>query len=339
MEQDSALLDVRGLTTTISTNSGSFNVVDGVSFKLRRSQTMGVVGESGSGKSMLCMSLIGLLPEPVARISQGQVLFQKEDLVAKSQKQLRKIRGAELAMILQDPLASLNPAYRIGDQIAETIAAHESGRSATKERLSSLLEKVGISDPTRRLRAFPHELSGGMRQRVVGAIAISCTPKLIIADEATTALDVTVQAQYLKLLSDLQRDTGAALIIVTHDLGVVAQMCEVVAVMYAGRIVEMAPVLEIFDRPAHPYTRALRDCLLKVNAPRQRLKTIEGFPPDHTRRQPGCAFAPRCPLASDQCGQTPVLREIKPDHVVACWKADEAAGYRSSSSPDQRHDQ
>ena len=257
-----ALLEVRDLRTYIYTRRGVVKAVDGASFAVQRGETLGIVGESGSGKSMTCLSIMRLVPEPGGRIVGGEILFNGENLLHKRAEEMRQLRGAQIAMILQDPMASLNPAFTVGVQIAEPLRLHRGlrGRSL-RGRVVELLQQVRISAPEQRVAAFPHQMSGGMRQRVAGAIAISCQPSLLLADEPTTSLDVTIQAQYLRLLKDLQRQTNVALIFVTHDLGIVAKMCDRVAVMYAGRIVESGTTLEIFTRPRHPYTIALLNCL------------------------------------------------------------------------------
>src|SRR5262252_1091409 len=274
-----ALLEVRDLRTYIYTRRGVVKAVDGASFSVRRGETLGIVGESGSGKSMTCLSILRLLPEPGGRIAGGQIVFDGEDLLAKSAEDMRRLRGSRIAMILQDPMASLNPAMTVGAQIAETLALHRGLRGrALHDRVLELLRQVRISDPERRAIAYPHQMSGGIRQRVAGAIAISCRPDLLIADEPTTSLDVTIQAQYLRLLKDIQRETNLALVFVTHDLGIVAKLCDRVAVMYAGRIVESGSTREIFNTPRHPYTVGLLGCLPKWGDRREALETIPGQP-------------------------------------------------------------
>ena len=292
-----ALLEVRELRTHIYTRRGVVKAVDGATFSVARGETLGIVGESGSGKSMTCLSILRLVPEPGGRIVGGQVLFEGEDLLGKSRAEMRELRGSRIAMILQDPMASLNPALTVGDQIAETLSLHRGLRGrALDRRVLELLHQVRISDPERRVHAYPHQMSGGIRQRVAGAIAISCLPSLLIADEPTTSLDVTIQAQYLRLLKDIQRETGLAMIFVTHDLGIVAKLCDRVAVMYAGRIVETGRTRDIFDRPRHPYTIGLLNCLPTLRRGREPLAAIEGQPPDLAKLPAGCRFAARCPL-------------------------------------------
>jgi peptide/nickel transport system ATP-binding protein len=325
------LLDVRDLRTYFHTRRGVVKAVDGASFSVRRGETLGLVGESGSGKSMTCLSILRLVPEPGGRIVGGSIVFDGEDLLAKSPQKMRQLRGSRIAMILQDPMASLNPALTVGAQIAETLTLHRGLRGrALDARVLELLRQVRISDPERRVYAYPHQMSGGIRQRVAGAIAISCQPSLLIADEATTSLDVTIQAQYLRLLKDIQRETGLALVFVTHDLGIVAKLCDRVAVMYAGRIVETGPTREIFDRPRHPYTIGLLNCLPTLRRGREPLTAIDGQPPDLASVPAGCAFTPRCPLAEARCSETrPALTSVAPEHLAACLRvADTAAAWR-----------
>jgi peptide/nickel transport system ATP-binding protein len=276
---------------------------------------------------MTCLSIMRLLPEPGGRIVGGEIVFNGENLLHKSAEEMRQIRGARIAMILQDPMASLNPAFTVGTQIAEPLRLHRGLRGReVRTRVVELLQQVGISAPEQRVTAFPHQMSGGMRQRVAGAIAISCQPSLLLADEPTTSLDVTIQAQYLRLLKDLQRQTNVALIFVTHDLGIVAKMCDRVAVMYAGQIVESGTTKDIFTQPRHPYTLALLSCLPTLPRSREPLATIEGQPPDLANLPPGCSFAPRCPLAQEQCYTTsPPLEELVRGHNVACWRAEQTA--------------
>src|SRR5215813_11978813 len=327
LSMSDALLEVHDLRTYIYTRRGVVKAVDGASFSVRRGETLGIVGESGSGKSMTCLSILRLVPEPGGRIVGGQILFEGEDLLAKTPDEMRQLRGSRIAMILQDPMASLNPALTVGEQIAETLRLHRGLRGrALDTRIVDLLRQVRISDPERRVHAYPHQMSGGIRQRVAGAIAISCQPSLLIEDEPTTSLDVTIQAQYLRLLKDIQRQTGLAMVFVTHDLGIVAKLCDRVAVMYAGRIVETGRTRDIFDRPSHPYTIGLLSCLPTLTRGRQPLVAIEGQPPDLAHLPPGCSFAPRCPMAEAQCREaTPPLDGVAPDHQVACLRAGETA--------------
>jgi oligopeptide/dipeptide ABC transporter ATP-binding protein len=320
---DAPLLDVAGLSTHYVSARGTrvTRAVEDVSFTLRDGETLGIVGESGSGKTTLALSLLRLLP-PAARNVAGAVRFEGEDLLTKSDDEMRHIRGKRIAMILQDPMASLNPLFTIGDQVGEGLRVHEGAtRRGAWDRARDLLSAVRISAPNARLRNYPHELSGGMRQRIVGAIAISCGPRLLIADEPTTSLDVTIQAQYLALLRELQRAQGLALIFITHNLGIVARMCDKVAVMYAGRIVESAPVRTIFGAPAHPYTRALIESIPKLaDDSNGRLTAIDGQPPDPAALPGGCAFHPRCPQALEKCAtEQPRDSAVGADHRTACW--------------------
>ena len=322
---DRPLLELDHLSTHYVTARGTriVRAVDEVSLTLRAGETLGIVGESGSGKTTLALSILRLLP-PAAHIVGGALRFDGEDLLAKSPAQMRHIRGKRIAMILQDPMASLNPLFTVGDQVAEPVRVHEGvGRRRAWSRARSLLADVRIPVPDQRLREFPHQMSGGMRQRIVGAIAISCEPRILIADEPTTSLDVTIQAQYLKLLRDLQREHGLALIFITHNLGIVAKMCDQVAVMYAGRLVESGPVKQIYNAPAHPYTRALLESIPRVGDNRKRLTAIDGQPPDPSAPPPGCAFHPRCPNAMDRCrSEAPPEFRVADAQTSRCWLSD-----------------
>ena len=324
-----ALLELQNLSTHYVSAKGTrvVRAVEDVSLRVEAGETLGIVGESGSGKSTLALTILRLLP-PAARIPSGRMLFEGEDLLQKSDAEMRRVRGKRIAMILQDPMASLNPLFTIGDQVAEPLRVHEGATRATAwRRACDLLKAVRIPSPQARLSQHPHEMSGGMRQRIVGAIGISCEPRLLIADEPTTSLDLTIQAQYLNLLRELQRAHGLALIFITHNLGIVAKMCDQLAVMYAGRVVEQGPVRQIFRAPGHPYTRALLSSIPRMSDGRQRLSAIDGQPPDLSALPPGCAFAPRCPSALDQC------REVEPPEVagaenscVRCWLATSGSG-------------
>ena len=320
------LLEVSGLSAYYVSARGTrvTRAVDDVSFTLEAGKTLGIVGESGSGKTTLALTLMRLLP-PAARIVSGTMRFEGEDLLDKSDAEMRAIRGKRMAMILQDPMASLNPLFTVGDQIAETLREHEGmPRRGAWTRARELLAAVNIAAPDRRVSEYPHELSGGMRQRVVGAIAIACGPRLLIADEPTTSLDVTIQAQYLKLLRDIQRDHGLAMIFITHNLGIVARMCDDVAVMYGGRLVEAGPVRKIFNAPAHPYTRALIESIPSFGDSTARLTAIDGQPPDPAALPPGCAFHPRCPLVIERCRtEAPPETRVAAQHRARCWLAAE----------------
>jgi len=297
--------------------------VDDVSLVLDEGQTLGIVGESGSGKTTLALSLLRLLP-PAARFVSGEILFEGSDLLKKSEADMRRIRGKRIAMILQDPMASLNPLFTVGDQVAEPIRVHEgASRRNAWSRATDLLKAVRIAAPETRVREYPHQLSGGMRQRIVGAIAISCEPRVLIADEPTTSLHLTIHAQYLKLLRDLQRSHNLALIFITHNLGIVAKMCDQVAVMYAGRLVEQGPVKQIYNTPAHPYTRALLESIPRVGDNRKRLTAIDGQPPDPSAPPPGCAFHPRCPSVMDRCRtEAPPEFRVADAQTSRCWLSD-----------------
>ena len=305
--------------------------VDQVSLCLDAGQTLGIVGESGSGKSTLALTILRVLP-PAARIVSGRMLFEGEDLVLKSEAEMREIRGKRIAMILQDPMASLNPLFSIGNQVAEPIRAHErTPRRAAWARAGELLKAVRIPSPETRVRQYPHEMSGGMRQRIVGAIGMSCNPRLLIADEPTTSLDLTIQAQYLSLLRELQRAHGLALIFITHNLGIVAKMCDQLAVMYAGRVVESGSVSRIFNQPVHPYTKALLGSIPHMGDRNQRLTAIAGQPPDLAALPQGCSFAPRCPQALDRCrAEAPPAFDLGDDRTARCWLAREAGSIRGA---------
>ena len=321
------LLDVRGLTTRFRTERGEVTAVDDVSFALEAGQTLAIVGESGSGKSVTALSLMRLIPQPPGRISAGQIFFEGQDLLALSEEQMRSVRGNRIAMIFQEPMSSLNPALTVGLQVAEPINVHRKVPwPAAFKAARSLLERVQIPDAESRLHTYPHQYSGGMRQRAMIATALACNPKLIIADEPTTALDVTVQAQILDLLKELTRETGAALILITHDLGVVARYADRVVVMYGGRVVEQAPATELYRAPQHPYTRGLLASVPRLDgAAGERLVPIDGAPPDLAALPPGCAFAPRCTHALASCLQTrPRLRAAvglaTSEHRHACLR-------------------
>ena len=317
-----ALLTVTDLRTHFHTRSGVYRAVDGVSFSVERGETLGIVGESGSGKSVTCYSIMGLVPQPPGRIASGTAMFDGIDLLHCRPAQARTIRGKRVSMIFQDPMTSLNPYMRISEQLIEPLLIHEKvSRAEAMKRALSMLEAVGINDAARRIRYYPHEFSGGMRQRVMIAMALITQPELLIADEPTTALDVTVQAQILELIRKMQRELGMAVIFITHDLGVVSGLCDRVLVMYAGRVVESGGVRQIFYEPRHPYTRALQRSIPALQQKGAELYTIPGLPPDVSKPLPGCAFAERCEFATDRCRAEPVaLSECAPAHWHACGR-------------------
>jgi oligopeptide transport system ATP-binding protein len=317
------LLAVTDLRTSFHTRHGVVRAVDGVNFDLERGETLGLVGESGSGKSVTCLSLMGLVPQPPGRLEGGTAMFDGTDLLHCPPRELRAIRGRRISMIFQDPMTSLNPYLQIGDQLIEPLLIHEKiSRKDALARGQAMLEAVGIAEPARRMRQHPHEFSGGMRQRVMIAMALITRPELLIADEPTTALDVTVQAQILELIKRLQHELHMAVIFITHDLAVVAGLCDRVQVMYAGRIVETTDTRTLFRAPLHPYTRALQRSIPALQPKGGELFTIPGLPPDLTHPPPGCAFAPRCGFAADRCrAETPALREVVPGHAHACLRA------------------
>ncbi|HVS53780.1 MAG TPA: ABC transporter ATP-binding protein [Opitutaceae bacterium] len=317
------LLTVTDLRTYFHTRSGVYRAVDGVSFSLERGETLGIVGESGSGKSVTCYSIMGLVPQPPGRIESGTAMFDGVDLLHCTPAQARGIRGKRVAMIFQDPMTSLNPYLRISDQLIEPLLIHEKISKADAQRRGlAALEAVGINDAERRMHLYPHEFSGGMRQRVMIAMALITKPELLIADEPTTALDVTVQAQILELIKKMQRELGMAVIFITHDLGVVSGLCDRVQVMYAGRLAESADTRTLFHTPRHPYTRALQRSIPALQPKGAELYTIRGMPPDLSKPLPGCPFAPRCEFAVEKCVTTPVaLREVAPGHAHACLRA------------------
>jgi peptide/nickel transport system ATP-binding protein len=317
---DAPLLDVRDLTTRFSTESGEFRAVDGVSFTVPAGQTVGIVGESGSGKSVTALSILKLVRDPPGRVVGGQVLFRGRNLLALAERELQKVRGAEIAMIFQEPMTSLNPVMTTGMQVAEPLLLHRG--TSKKEALAeaaALFRQVGIADPERRVHDYPHQMSGGMRQRVMIAMALACRPALVIADEPTTALDVTIQAQILDLLARLRRELGMSLLLITHDLGVVAETCDEVVVMYAGHVVERAPAKELFARPRHPYTAGLIGSRRPKGGDRH-LQEIPGLVPRLDQLPPGCRFADRCPRVQPKCrAEAPSLDLIEPGRLVRCF--------------------
>ena len=316
------LLKVEDLRTYFTTRQGLVKAIDGVSFYVQEGETLGIVGESGSGKTVTSLSILQLVEKPAGQIVGGKVIFEGKNLLELSEEEMRTYRGSMISMILQDPMASLNPVFTVGNQVAEPIQLHQKlqGKNII-EAVISALRMLKIPSPETRLRDYPHQMSGGMKQRVVGATAISCHPKLLIADEPTTALDATIQAQYLDLLNDIQRQTNVAIIFITHDFGIVAKMCHRVAVMYAGKIVETAVTRELLEAPKHPYTSALVNSVPRLDRKVDRLYYMEGQPPQLTNLPPGCRFHPRCPVADDICReQQPTEVEISDGHFVSCWR-------------------
>ena len=320
-----SLLELRGLTTVFQTARGDVSAIEDISFELNAGEILGIVGESGSGKSVTALTIMGLLPQPPARIAAGSVRFAGEELTTASPNRMEKIRGAGISMVFQEPMTSLNPVFTIGEQIMETVRAHERmSASAQRERAIEMLDRVGIPSAAERLNDYPHQLSGGQRQRVMIAMSLVCRPKLLIADEPTTALDVTIQAQVLDLLMDLRDELGMAIMIITHNMGVIAEVADRVLVMYAGRIVEQSPAADLFDAPRHPYTKGLLACVPTLQQDRHRLIAIPGSLPEPARRPPGCRFAPRCTYRIEACrAAIPPLVMQREDRAVACIRADE----------------
>jgi peptide/nickel transport system ATP-binding protein len=320
------LLEIKGLKTHFFTEEGVVRAVDGIDLHIDKGETLGVVGESGCGKTVTALSVMRLIPMPPGKIVDGQMLYGGRDLVTLPPAQMRKVRGKEISMVFQEPMTSLNPVFTIGEQIAEAVRLHEGlGRRAAMDKTVEMLKLVHIPNADRRVKEYPHQLSGGMRQRVMIAMALSCNPKLLIADEPTTALDVTVQAEILDLLEELRREHDMGMIIITHDMGVVAETADEVAVMYAGQIVEEADTAELFARPSHPYTQGLFGSVPRLRGPVQRLTPIPGTVPAPTAWPSGCRFRPRCPKAFDKSELPPDLLPVGPGHRMRCWLAEEAA--------------
>ena len=318
-----ALLEVSNLKTSFLTDDGEVTVVNGVSFNVQASRTLAIVGESGCGKSVTALSIMGLLAKPAGRIAEGSIRFEGQELVGASERVLQDLRGNGMSMIFQEPMTSLNPSYTVGEQIIEGLIKHRKlSRTQAREKAIDILHKVRIPSPEQRLDEFPHKLSGGMRQRVMIAMALVCEPRVLIADEPTTALDVTIQAQILELMRTLQQETGTAIVLITHDLGVVAEVADEVLVMYAGRVVERAPVHDLFDMPQHPYTIGLLGAIPRLDLEQTRLVSIEGQVPSPAQPLSGCSFAPRCPFAQPACSnQVPALREVGNAHFSACLRS------------------
>ena len=324
------VLEVRDLRAYLYTRWGVVRAVDGVSFALREGETLGLVGESGCGKTMTGLSLVRLLPEPAGRIVDGQILLEGEDLVTKSEPEMRHVRGRRVSMILQDPQTSLNPVFTIGDQILEALRQRRAdGERSLVAQAEDALRRVKVAAPEQRMRAYPHQMSGGMKQRVVGAIAVAGEPRVLIADEPTTALDVTIQLQYLALLKEIQARTRLAMLFITHDFGIVARMCDRVAVMYAGRIVETGPTRALFRAPRHPYTEALMASVPRMEGTVTRLPSIEGQPPPLHELPTGCRFADRCAYVDERCRREyPPTMTVGPAHEAACWRIERSPSSR-----------
>jgi oligopeptide/dipeptide ABC transporter ATP-binding protein len=318
-----ALLEVEGLTTCFSVDGEEFAAVRGIDFSIDAGRTLGVVGESGCGKSVTSLSIMGLLPKGLGRVAAGSIRLGSTELLTLSPHQMRELRGNRLAMIFQEPMTSLNPAFTVGDQLIEVIRCHRRiTPAAAREHAIEMLRRVRIPSPEQRIDDYPHKLSGGMRQRVMIAMALACEPQLLIADEPTTALDVTIQAQVLELMRKLREETGTAILLITHDLGVIAELADEVVVMYAGRVVERAPVARLFAEPQHPYTIGLLGSIPKLHVAQPRLAAIEGQVPTPTTVMAGCRFAPRCPFGDAGCTRAePPLAELQPGHSAACFKA------------------
>ena len=321
------MLQIKNLHVQFSTYGGRVQAVRGVSFDLHKGETLAIVGESGCGKSVTSQSIMRLIPTPPGRITSGSILFKGQDLTKLSEKKMRDIRGADISMIFQDPMTALNPTLRVGEQIAENIMQHENiSKEKAKEKAFEMLELVGIPNPKERLKQYPHEFSGGMRQRIVIAMALVCNPEVLIADEPTTALDVTIQAQILELFKDIQQKTDVSIVLITHDLGVVAQVADRVAVMYAGKIVEIGTRRDIFYTPQHPYTKGLLRSVPRLDLYESELVPIAGSPPDLFAPPSGCSFAPRCPYIMEVCDRMyPASTKLKESHQVHCWLQDERA--------------
>lgn len=321
------IIRIKNLHVQFSTYGGQVQAVRGVSFDLHKGETLAIVGESGCGKSVTSQSIMRLIPTPPGRITSGSILFKDQDLTKLSEKKMRDIRGADISMIFQDPMTALNPTLRVGEQIAENIMQHENiSKEKAKEKAFEMLELVGIPNPKERLKQYPHEFSGGMRQRIVIAMALVCNPEVLIADEPTTALDVTIQAQILELFKDIQQKTDVSIVLITHDLGVVAQVADRVAVMYAGKIVEIGTRRDIFYTPQHPYTKGLLRSVPRLDLYESELVPIAGSPPDLFAPPSGCSFAPRCPYVMEVCDRMyPVSTKLKESHQVHCWLQDERA--------------
>ncbi|MCI8311264.1 MAG: ABC transporter ATP-binding protein [Lachnospiraceae bacterium] len=322
MSQEDLILEIRDLCVEFQTVEGTVQAVNHLSYKLRKGEKLGIVGESGSGKSVSSLGMLRLIPNPPGRITGGEILYKGQDLVKAPKKEMQRIRGNEISMIFQEPMTSLNPIIKCGKQIAESLRLHRGmNKKEAMEEAVRLMQSVGIANPAQRAHEYPHQMSGGMRQRVMIAMALACEPQILIADEPTTALDVTIQAQILDLIRDLNERMGTSVIFITHDLGVVSELCDTVLVMYTGRIVEQAPVLELFETPKHPYTVGLLEAIPRITKQRAPLQTIEGTVPNPTERIDGCSFSPRCPYATEQCRQKePPEVQLSEHRRVRCWR-------------------
>lgn len=326
-------LSIRDLTIHYASGKRTVRAVNGISFDIEKGKTLGLVGETGAGKTTTALGILNLIPKPPGKIVSGEIIFEGEDLLKKSKKEIRKIRGNKISMIFQDPMTSLDPVVTVGDQIAEVIRLHQAtSRKEAQQKAVDMLELVGI--PGERYNEYPHQFSGGMKQRVIIAIALACNPSLLIADEPTTALDVTIQAQILELMANLRREFGSSMLLITHDLGVVAEVCDNVAIMYAGEIVEYGDLRHIYRNASHPYTEGLFGSIPNLNDETDRLKPIRGLMPDPADLPAGCSFAPRCPYATDRCrAEDPATYEIEPGHLVKCHRyADSEEGEHGSAA-------
>ena len=322
MSQAETILEIKDLCVEFQTVEGTVHAVDHLNYTLHKGEKLGIVGESGSGKSVSSLGMMQLIPNPPGRITGGEILYHGKDLVKASEKEMQKIRGNEISMIFQEPMTSLNPIIKCGKQIAESLRLHRGmKKKEAMEEAVRMMRAVGIANPEVRAHEYPHQMSGGMRQRVMIAMALACQPQILIADEPTTALDVTIQAQILDLIRELNESMGTSVVFITHDLGVVSDLCDTVIVMYTGHIVEQAPVKELFESPKHPYTKGLLNAIPKITRERNPLETIEGMVPNPTERIEGCSFSPRCPYATDQCRKAgPPMAELSDGRLVRCWQ-------------------
>ena len=322
MSQSEPILEIKDLCVEFQTVEGTVHAVDHLNYTLHKGEKLGIVGESGSGKSVSSLGMMQLIPNPPGRVTGGEILYHGKDLVKASEKEMQKIRGNEISMIFQEPMTSLNLIIKCGKQIAESLRLHRGmKKKEAMEEAVQMMHAVGIANPEVRAHEYPHQMSGGMRQRVMIAMALACQPQILIADEPTTALDVTIQAQILDLIRELNESMGTSVVFITHDLGVVSELCDTVIVMYTGHIVEQAPVKELFENPKHPYTRGLLNAIPRITKERNPLETIEGMVPNPNERIEGCSFSPRCPYATDQCRKAePPMTELPDGRLVRCWQ-------------------